>query len=435
MGLVGACVIGFLAGAGTGIVAPPGLLGDEEIASETATRSVSVTTGTGLSFANIAGAAVRDQTILLMGTDVAYVNGRPDLTAPARSDTMMVVGVDARRSRLTILSIPRDTRVEIPGHGQDKINAALALGGPTLAMQTVSNLLGVPVDRYALVRLGGLIRIVDLIGGVEISVPQNMRYTDRAAGLKIRLRKGVQHLDGQKAHEFVRFRHDAHGDIGRIQRQQAFVRAVTHKLLTPQAVLALPQLVEAMQQNVETDIEPTQLMAIAAWTKALNPDQIRMAMLPGEFSSGMKASYWLVDQDRAKRLAARLIDGQNPSPPPDTPETRINVHVAVLNGTARPRLASEAARMLRSDGWTVWLIGDANRRDHVSSRIMADSGDDAVAGAISRTLNLSASLEALPLGANSATPQLGREDIDYVVILGQDFIHALRVPLPQMPGD
>lgn len=435
LGLAGACVIGFLAGASTGLLAPPGLLGAAESGTEDATASVRVsTTGNGLSLAGLAGAAVRDQTILLMGTDIAYVGGRPDPAAPVRSDTMMVVGISARRSRLTLLSIPRDTRVEIPGHGPDKINAALALGGPGLAMQTVSNLLGIPIDGYALVKLGGLIRIVDLIGGVDIDVPQNMRYTDRTAGLKIRLRKGLQHLDGQRAHQFVRFRHDAQGDIGRIQRQQAFIRAVSQKLLTPQAVLALPQLVEAVQQNVETDIEPAQLMAIAAWAKALGPDQIRMAMLPGEFSAGMKASYWLVDEARSRRLAARLLQGENPSPIPDTPESRLDVHIAILNGTARPRLASEAARLLRSDGWTVWTIGDAERRDYVTTRILADSGDDAVAAAISRTLGLSAALEGLPPGGNPDIPQLGREDIDYVVILGQDFIHALRVPLPQLPG-
>ncbi len=433
MGLVGACVIGFLAGAGAGLVAPPGLWDAKDLPPVQATGSVSVTTGTGFSFANIAGAAVQSQTILLMGSDIPYVNGRPDESGPARSDTMMVLSIDARRSRLTVLSIPRDTRTDIPGHGPDKINAALALGGPPLAMQTVSNLLGIPIDGYALVRIGGLIRMVDLIGGVDLEVQQNMRYTDRAAGLRIRLRKGTQHLDGQKAHEFVRFRHDSKGDIGRIARQQAFIQAVSRKLLTPQTILALPQLATALQENLETDIEPTQLLALAAWTKALNPEQIRLAMLPGEFSSGLKASYWLVDPDRTRRLAARLLAGKNPSPPPDTPDSRMNVHVAILNGTSRARLASEAARMLRSDGWTVWLIGDADRRDYVSSRIMAEAGDDAVAGSISRTLNLSASLEALAITAGSSAPELDREDIDYVVILGQDFIQSLRVPLQQQP--
>jgi LCP family protein required for cell wall assembly len=436
IGLAAACLIGFLAGAGSGLVAPPGLWADAEGSERAATGSTRVGGIAGFALPNLAGAMVQTQTILLMGRDVPYVDGRPVENAPSRSDTMMVVSVDPARRRLTVLSIPRDTRVEIPGRGTEKINAALALGGPALAMQTVQNLLDVPIDRYIVLKIDGLIRMVDLIGGIDIDVPSNMRYTDRAGGLRIRLKKGFQHLDGKKAHEFVRFRHDRHGDIGRIARQQAFIQAATKKLLSPKGLFSIPQLVGALQENVETDIDGGQLLAIAAYAKGLKRDEIRMAMLPGEFSTGMKASYWLVKEDRAKRLASRLLKSDTPdpdqrplpgaSPGPDELSARADVHVAVLNGTARPRLASEAARILRTEGWTVWLIGDADRRDYTNSRILADSGDDAVAGAIAHTLNLTTNLEAMPIGTNLP---LSREDIDYIVILGQDFIQALRVPL------
>jgi len=436
IGLVTACLIGFLAGAGSGLVAPPGLWADAESSEGVATGSTRVGGISGFALPNLAGAMVQTQTILLMGRDVPYVDGRPAENAPSRSDTMMVVSVDPPRRRLTVLSIPRDTRVEIPGHGPDKINAALALGGPALAMQTVQNLLDVPIDRYMVLNIEGLIRMVDLIGGIDLEVPTNMRYTDRAGGLRIRLKKGFQHLDGKKAHEFVRFRHDSHGDIGRIGRQQAFIQAVTKKLLSPQGLFSIPQLVGALQENVETDIDGGQLLAIAAYAKGLDRDEIRMAMLPGEYSSGMKASYWLVKEDRARRLTARLLMSESPerdsrplsaeSPGPDELSARAEIHVAILNGTARPRLASEAARILRTDGWTVWLIGDADRQDYTNSRILADSGDDAVAGSLAHTLNLTTNLEAMPIGTNLP---LSREDIDYIVILGQDFIQALRVPL------
>ncbi|MBM3267093.1 MAG: LCP family protein [Candidatus Sericytochromatia bacterium] len=429
LGLVAACLVGFLSGAAAGLLAPAGLLGEEEAAEQVATGSVRVGGLGGFALSNLAGQLVSRQTILLMGRDVPYVNGRPAVDAPARSDTMMLVSVDPDRRKLGILSIPRDTRADIPGHGAEKINAALALGGPPLAMQTVSDLLGTPIDHYALVRLDGLARMVDLIGGVDMEVPANMRYTDRTAGLKIRLKKGYQHLDGQKAHEFVRFRHDSQGDIGRIARQQAFVQAVVRKVLSPQGVLAIPQLAQALQENIETDIDPSQLVAMAAWARGLGSANIRMAMLPGEFSAGMRASYWIVDPDRARRMAARFLREENPSPPPDTPENRINVHVAILNGTPRSRLASEAARLLRSEGWTVWSIGDADHREYRSTRIIADLGDDSVAAALSRSLNLTVNLE--PLSADMKVPAASRDDIDYIVILGQDFIHALRVPLGQ----
>ena len=129
--------------------------------------------------------------------------------APKRTDAMMVVSFDTEHNEVSILSIPRDTRVSIPGHrAPDKINAAYAYGGINLAKQTVANLLQIPIHYYILANWQGFIQIMDILGGVDLYVDHNMNYEDPYANLKIHLQQGFQHLDGEKAGEYVRFRHD-----------------------------------------------------------------------------------------------------------------------------------------------------------------------------------------------------------------------------------
>ena len=122
--------------------------------------------------------------------------------APKRTDAMMVVSFDTEHNEVSILSIPRDTRVSIPGHrAPDKINAAYAYGGINLAKQTVANLLQIPIHYYILANWQGFIQVMDILGGVDLYVDHNMNYEDPYANLKIHLQQGFQHLDGEKAGE------------------------------------------------------------------------------------------------------------------------------------------------------------------------------------------------------------------------------------------
>ncbi|MFP5501194.1 MAG: LCP family protein, partial [Candidatus Sericytochromatia bacterium] len=134
------------------------------------------------------------QNILLLGADYSYAEGHRMNQGPVRSDTLIVAGLDPAHNRVSLISIPRDTRVLIRGH-YDKINSALALGGPKLASQVVSNLLGVPIHHWAQVNTRGLERLVDVVGGVRLYVEKDMRYVDRTAGLRIEIPRGWQQLD------------------------------------------------------------------------------------------------------------------------------------------------------------------------------------------------------------------------------------------------
>lgn len=156
--------------------------------------------------------------ILLMGED--------NVDGSRRSDTILFITVDIDDKNIRVLSLPRDTRVMIPGHGTQKLNHAFAYGGQDLMRATVTNYLGEPILYYMIVDYDSFPAFVDMLGGVEIDVPKRMRYVDRAGGLDINIQPGLQTLDGKTALHFVRFRKDALGDIGRIQRQQQFLKAM-----------------------------------------------------------------------------------------------------------------------------------------------------------------------------------------------------------------
>ncbi|MCU0537863.1 MAG: LCP family protein, partial [Hydrococcus sp. Prado102] len=135
------------------------------------------------------------------------------------SDTMLLLRFDPQKETVTVLSIPRDTQAEIEGHGIRKVNEANYYGGPALAAESISKLLGgVPIDRYVRVNIQGVEKLIDALGGVTVYVPKDMKYQDDSQHLYINLKEGEQHLDGNKAIQFLRFRYDEFGDISRVQR-------------------------------------------------------------------------------------------------------------------------------------------------------------------------------------------------------------------------
>ena len=169
-----------------------------------------------------------------------------------RSDTMMVTAIDTDKGKAALMSVPRDTRVPIEGHGYEKINHAYAYGGQELTQKSVESLLGVKIDHYVLINTTAFERIIDALGGVDINVEKRMHYEDPwddNGGLVIDLYPGEQHMDGKKAIQYVRYR-DGEGDIGRIGRQQKFVKACLSKMISPQMLPRLPKLIEEINSKL-----------------------------------------------------------------------------------------------------------------------------------------------------------------------------------------
>ncbi len=214
-----------------------------------------------------------------------------------RSDTLMVAAVDVDSSKAALLSIPRDTRVAIEGNGFDKINHAYAFGGHKLTQQTVENLLGVKMDHYILIDTKSFERIIDAIDGVDLNVEKRMYYEDPwddNGGLVIDLYPGEQHLDGDRAIQYVRYR-DGEGDIGRVGRQQKFMKAVLAKVISPDMLPRLPKLVEEVRKAVETDMSVTELLEFARLMESVHKNGLEAQMVPGQPAFLQDISYWIPD--------------------------------------------------------------------------------------------------------------------------------------------
>lgn len=241
--------------------------------------------------------------VLLLGTD----DGDSEdfgTDAPKRTDAMLLVSIDPKNSQVSVLSLPRDTRVTIPGRrGHDKINAAYAYGGVPLAKKTVSNLLQVPIHHYMQVDWKGFIKVVDMLGGVDLNVEENMDYEDPYADLKIHLKKGQQHLDGEKAGEYVRFRHDEMGDIGRVKRQQNFMKALAKQAFTVTNMVKLPMIISTATDYVKTDMDFIQLVKAANSLRAFGNGGVKSASLKGDFGDIGGVSYWVTTPSK---IAATL---------------------------------------------------------------------------------------------------------------------------------
>lgn len=240
---------------------------------------------------------------LLLGSDAR------DDEIKSRCDSIIFVSTDARNKRLVLLSIPRDTLVDIPGYGEERINATMIYGGPDLAAQVVSDLIGQPIDYYVVTNYKGFIRLVDALGGVTLEVDKNMNHDDPEKGgrFTIRLKKGLQHLDGEKALMYVRYRGDVFGDINRVERQQRFLCAVVEEMLKPRNLLRLPVLIPKIKDCIYTNLPLGQMISLAKIAQDMDDLEVLSGTLPGYLAGD---PYWHVDPDEAKQAVAQLLMGQ-----------------------------------------------------------------------------------------------------------------------------
>ncbi|HTX68891.1 MAG TPA: LCP family protein, partial [Thermoleophilia bacterium] len=200
-------------------------------------------------------------TIVLFGLDSAGL--------PAHSDTIMLMHFDAKKHRINQLSIPRDTLVDIPGYGQGKLTEAMWVGGPSLALKTVEQYTGVPINHIMVVSFQGFPRLVNSVGGIDMYVPETVT-TGAGPGIPgktqriVTFKKGMHHFDGKSAMLYVRIRHAyGEGDFVRAQRQQAFVQALEKRIVSPSNITRLPEIGKRFMSGVSTDLTTNQILELA----------------------------------------------------------------------------------------------------------------------------------------------------------------------------
>ena len=229
--------------------------------------------------------------ILLLGGDTRGVKS----TVKPRSDTMIVVSIDPVSKSTHLFSLLRDTYVDIPRYGSNRLNAAITLGGPPLAMETVQNLIELPIHYYVYTDFEGFISLIDALGGIDFEIDKNMRHIDNRDDPRynIDLEKGVQHLDGLTALQYVRFRSDALSDFARSERQRQFLAAIADKLKSTTTLIKLPQLLNGIAPYIETSIPPSDLFELARLGLKLDTGNLTGIQIPqtgafrNEIISGM----------------------------------------------------------------------------------------------------------------------------------------------------
>jgi polyisoprenyl-teichoic acid--peptidoglycan teichoic acid transferase len=299
------------------------------------------------------------------------------------SDTLMVAYVDPPRKHVTLLSIPRDTRVAIPGHGTEKINSAALLGGPALTIETVKKYTGLPISHYLVVDFNGFKDLVDAIGGVTVDVPQTIK-DGKAADHNWRaevVNKGVQRLDGAHALTFVRSRHFADGDFTRIKDQQIFLKALAKQTMQVGNVVNIPKITDALMKNVTTDMSVDDMVGLAADFKGMENGSVTGAMAPGTTRYIGGISYVIPDKVALAAMVARMEAGQPlektvaAGTAPAAAVKPSAVSVTVRNGAGQTGLAKEVAAYLTAAGFRVSEVSSMPRPvyDHTLVVFSADA--------------------------------------------------------------
>lgn len=258
--------------------------------------------------------------ILLMGID-----RRPGEPFISRTDSMMIISLDPEGQHISILSVPRDLYVVVPGRGRDRINTAFVYGaagnnpagGAALAMQTVEYNLGVPINHYVLVDFSAVIQGIDALGGIDVNVPftiDDPTFPDMYYGFDpLYIPAGWQHLDGTLALKYARTRH-MDSDFGRAQRQQQVVLAARDKALSlgiTGLLAKAPVLYQQLEQGIRTDLSLEQIVSLAKTASDVPSENIQNDVLDYGYVSSYKteagAQVLILDNEKAAALIQQLF--------------------------------------------------------------------------------------------------------------------------------
>lgn len=346
--------------------------------------------------------------IFIVGVDI----GDPKLkgtNVPKRTDTMMVMHYEPKEKKAHIVSVPRDTKVEINGKTQ-KINNAHAIGGMKGAIDSVQDLLGIDINYYVKLDYEGFRKVIDAIGGVDMPINYNMNYDDPKQNLSIHFQKGtVAHLDGKKAEEFFRWRKNndrtglAEGDIGRIKNQHIFIEKVIEKVKSPSIVFKLKDILDIASKYITTNMSPTEIISYGMSVTKVDSSNIKMSTIAGEGKYIGETSYFIYDEEKSADLLSELRGSKPMS------IDRSALKIKILNTTKKNGLASNYAEYLKKRGYSNIETGNAKRA--VDSKIIFNkSFEDNVV----RNIKSDFKINKVEQGSSS------EGNYDITVILGED---------------
>ncbi len=349
--------------------------------------------------------------VLVMGLDVR-AGGLP--TETLNTDTVIVLSLDPINKTAAMLSIPRDLYVDLPGHGQGKINAAYAIGGPELSRRAVENLLGIPIPSYAIVDFVAFTRIIDTLGGVVVDVQRPIRdeaYPGADFGIeRLNILAGPQLMDGGRALRFARSRHDSN-DFSRAKRQQEVILALRTRIVQGNMLFRLPAILDQVGTAVETNFDPANIITVARFGSGLDPNAIRSEVLVPcggpeprcelKEQSDANGYFLFPDKTKVRDVVAELFY--------DPKVRQEGAKVEVRGAGSRNGAAAAVADRLEARAFGILSVTDGAQAR--SAVLLRNAGKRYTATALAQQLGLQV-VEA-PATETSAA--------DIVVVIGTDF--------------
>ncbi|MEA5465926.1 LCP family protein [Leptothoe sp. PORK10 BA2] len=330
------------------------------------------------------------------------------------SDTMLLLRFNPRTGQMVVMSVPRDTRALVNGN-LTKINEANREGGPALTAESISELLGgIAIDRYVRINVQGVEKLLDALGGVTVNVPKDMKYQDDSQHLYINLKAGRQKLDGNQAMQFLRFRYDENGDIGRVQRQQTMMRAVIEQTLNPATISRLPKILSVIQSHVDTNLSVEELVALVGYGSQTNRSDVQMLMLPGNFSSpdDYELSYWLPNYAMIDTMVEQYFGLESSEVMEATSPSYLQV--VIEDSTGDDVAIQSLVDSLYDSGYPNVIVGEDLNEVLSETRIVAQRGDRASAAMLQQFLGV----------GEVRVESTGNLDSDITIQLGEDWLDA-----------
>ena len=355
--------------------------------------------------------------ILVLGMDIGDTRNTQN-TSARRTDTMMLLNYNPRTDYINIVSIPRDTLIEVEnahdGNGNYipywKINAAYALGGEEEVIEQVQDLLDITVNYLVEVDYAAFRNLIDAIGGVEMTIDRDMYYDDDAQDLHINFKKGeTVLLDGQKAEEFFRWRKNndgtglADGDLGRIKNQQKFISKLIEKCTDPSIITRVPDILKAIKENVVTNMSGTDMVKYGL--EMISNSGISMETLQGYNERIYGQDFLVVDPTYNESLLKSLQITSEV----DNSEVKNKYSIMVLNGTRVNGLAGNLKIELENLGYSNISVGNFDKTKE--STILSNDKE------LKKMLSDDTGIKHL-----SKNKDAEYQDYDAVIIIGEDYL-------------
>lgn len=329
------------------------------------------------------------------------------------TDTIMVCSYDPKKQEASILSIPRDTFIGTSkknANSYDKINA-LYQSGPEKTRDAVNKITGLDIKYYLNIDTKALREVVDSIGGVYFDVPIDMDYEDCTQNLYIHVKKGYQLLDGNKAEQVVRFRHNDDGtsypdeygdnDLGRMKTQRAFLEAVIKKLATASTLTKIPELIKIAEKNVTTNIEFSELKDYAPYAIDFKTENLKTDTLPGTPEMFNDLWFFTPDEDEAKEVIEELFGDD---------EDYSNIKIELLNGSSNSQKLLSVKSKLSEFGFTIKKSG-----------VTSNTSKTMIINRTSQSSDIIDEIKVLLSNVGIENSGSDTSDVDITIIIGSDY--------------